>query len=136
MFLAVLERLSGRELLGECGEGHVVGDHIVREQDVAPRLAAVGLGVVSGVLAPLHRDIAFGDHVRRLQFVARFGLKHVDVRRRLGDEVGLVFEVVGAGFVENLELALRRLEPLLRFALQDDGELTLGVRLEFIRVYG
>ncbi len=59
-------------------------------------------------------------------------LQHVDHVFRLGDEVRLVFKVIGALPIENWNLPFGRLEPLDGVAFQNDRELTLGVRVELL----
>ena len=78
-------------------EGHVLGDGVVRDEEVVPRLAFVGLRVVARLLAPLHGGILLVDDLSVRHLVAALRLQHVDRGVRFGYEVRLVFRMVGTG---------------------------------------
>jgi len=99
-------------------ESYVLRDHVVGDQEILPRLAFVILRVVTCLLAPLNGQVFFGDNFGIGHLVFRLRLQHVNCVVRFGHEVRLVFGVVGAGLVINLELAFGGLEPLCFFTFQ------------------
>lgn len=120
------------ELLDEAGKRHVLGNHVMRDQGVAPRLAAITRCMVARVPAPFERGIALCQHVRVLHLVRGLGFQHQDAVIRLCHEVRLIFLKVGFRAIEKLKLAAGGLEPFLRVAIENESEPALGVRLEFL----
>ena len=113
-------------------ERHILGDHVMGNKHILPRLATVASGMVAGVPTPGDGSVLLGQDIGIVQRVLGLRLQHVDHRVRLADEVWLVFWVIGALFVVDLELALRRPEPLQRLAFQNDRQPALRVRLKFL----
>lgn len=118
--------------LRQAGEGHILCDHIVGDEGIAPGFASMLCGVGRGILAPFDGGVALREDNWIFQLIAGFGFEHVDGVGGLGDEVGLIFGVVSTLAVEDLELTPGRLEPLEGVAFEDDSEAALGVGLEFL----
>jgi len=76
------------------------------------------------MLTPLHCGIPLCEHIGIPHLILGLRLKHVDRGVGLGDKVWLILQMIGAGLIENLELAFGRLEPLLRLAIKNDSENT------------
>ncbi len=86
----------------------------------------------AGMPAPLHCRILLCEDVSIPHLILGFRLKHIDGVVSLGHEVWLILRVIGAGLIENLELAFGRFEPLLRFALQNNSHNALRFGMELL----
>ena len=126
IFLHV-SRLFFHKLPRQSLQRHVLRNYVVGDERILPSFAAASGRVIAGLFAPRYRHIAFSEHSRVFHFVLRLGFEHVNAISRFGNEVGLVFRIVGALFVVNQELPFRGLEPLLCFTIQYHRKLALGV---------
>src|SRR5574341_801680 len=125
-------RSRSRKPTSQALERHVIGNGVVRNQNVSPRLPTMLTRVLTGVLAPLHRHVPLRQDRLIAHLILRLGLKHVDAVACLCNKVRLVLQMIRARLVVELELPLGWLEPLDRFTLQDDGQLSLRIRLELL----
>ena len=107
-------------------------DFIMRNQEIAPRFAAVCLGVCSGVFAPFDGSGAFRPHFRGFQIRARFDFRKPDGVSGFHDEIGDVFAVFRAELVIDLELSFGGFEPFFGIAFQNNGEAAFGIGIEFL----
>src|SRR5690348_9224373 len=106
---------------------------IMRDQQVFPRLAVYSGRVFGSMLAPTDGGSGLALYFRCRQILPLLRFHHQDGVLGLCDEVGDVFGLLAAMLVVHLELALGRLEPFQRIALQDDGEASLRVRVELLQ---
>jgi hypothetical protein len=86
----------------------------------------------AGVLAPFYRGFPLCEHIRIFHLVSCLGFQHADGILSFGDEVRLVFQVIGARPVKYLKRVLRRPKPPLRFAVENDREDALRLGMEFL----
>jgi hypothetical protein len=113
-------------------ERHILRNDIVRNQDIRPRLPAIALGVVAGVLTPTYSGITLRKNLAIHHLIGRLRLKHENSVFCLRYEIRLILGIIGLPFIVDLELAFRGLKPLRCLAFQNDGQFTFGVRLELL----
>jgi hypothetical protein len=77
--------------------------------------------MVTRMFAPGNGGLFLLSDLLVFHIFSHFWLEHVDGVLCFGDEVGLVFALVRAPFVEDLELPAAGLEPLRRFTIENDG---------------
>ena len=92
-------------------QGHILRDHIVWYQGIAPGFATVACCVRGSVCAPFDRRVALRKHDRVIHLIAGLWFEHILRIRRFGDKVRLILQVIAALPVEDLELPFGRLEP-------------------------
>lgn len=86
-------------------QGDVFSNSIVRNEQIVPWLASIGLRVFARPSAPLYGYVAFSQDVRVLRLVGHFGFNHQNEVSGFGDEVRLILCVIVPRAIEHLELA-------------------------------
>ena len=66
------------ELACQTGDDHILGNCIMRDKQLLPRLATVVHGMIGGILAPLHRGVFFGLYLNIVHVVVCLDLKHIN----------------------------------------------------------
>ena len=110
------------------------GEHgVMRNQQIRPRLSAIGCGVHCGVVAPCHCRACLRLDNYVIHFRRAFGFAHQRFRPGLHDEIRFVRAV---RTVIDADLIPGGFEPLEHFffVFQKDRESALRVGIEFLNL--
>ncbi len=82
--------------------------------------------------APFSRSFHFGDNDWVFHLVAGFRFEHEYPISGFSHEIRLVFEMLGAMPVKDLELPFGGLEPFERVAIKDQSEFSFRLGIKFL----
>lgn len=112
-------------------QGHIIGNKVVGDQQVAPWLAVVGLFMGGGVLAPQSRCVCLGKNGGVVHLISTLGFTEQLLSLCFYNKVGLVVTVSA---VSNLEDAFAGLEPLFNrgISFKKAGEPSFRITVELL----